>query len=431
VVENANARGTLTRAKALDNGREAQVRVQRLNPTWDQGNDPRRLHGMEFLHALQNVPVIIWVAALLLALGGVTWLVVRKVVGIKKKTRRLSESLQALHKSSRFPDEGHEDGGEEHPPIPPPRTKHDTERGPSGEEEQGDLLGDLTQEWRVPKQEALGSEGPGEAQPEPVQFTVYHPQQVVPGRWYDLLAYVHIPQVHATVDRDSAKRLDESEAYGRRRASATQGIRRGAEILVVPELPGCRFNPGEQRLLWVEDWHRVEFRVSADPGQPGFELGKAVNGRVAFYVETVLVGEVPIWALVSERAEIGRREGGLAPATGTPYRSVFVSYSHRDSAIVERLGKAYEALGMTFLRDIAVLRSGEKWNAALLDLIEQADIFQLYWSAAASASPYVEQEWHHALEQHRAHFIRPVYWEEPMPPPPADLADIHFRHLTP
>jgi hypothetical protein len=369
---------------------------------------------MGLLHALQGVPVVIWVAALLSVLGGVTWLVARKVVDIKKQARHLYESLQGIRKSSRLPDE---EEGEEHPPRPPPRTTRDTERGPSGEEEQGDLLEDLL--------------GPGEAQPEPVQFTVYHPQQLVPGRWYDLLAYVHIPQMQATVDRDSTKRLDASEAHGRRLASATQGVRRGAEILVVPELPGCRFNPGEQRVLWMEDWHRAEFRVSADPGQPGFGLGKAVNGRVAFYVETVLVGEVPIWALVTDQAEIGPGKGGLTPFTGTPYNSVFVSYSHRDSAIVERLGKAYEALGMRFLRDIAVLRSGEKWNAALLDLIAQADIFQLYWSTAASASPYVEQEWRHALEQHRANFIRPVYWEEPMPAPPADLADIHFRRLTP
>jgi hypothetical protein len=40
-----------------------------------------------------------------------------------------------------------------------------------------------------------------------------------------------------------------------------QTIARGAEIVVVPELPGCHFNPPRASFLWLEDWHRAEFRV--------------------------------------------------------------------------------------------------------------------------------------------------------------------------
>jgi hypothetical protein len=73
---------------------------------------------------------------------------------------------------------------------------------------------------------------------------------------------------------------------------------------------------------------------------------------------------------------------------------------------------------MKFLRDIETLRSGEKWNPALLAMIERANIFQLYWSPAAKRSRYVEQEWRHALKQEKNHFIRPLYWKVPMPQPP-------------
>jgi len=60
---------------------------------------------------------------------------------------------------------------------------------------------------------------------------------------------------------------------------------------------------------------------------------------------------------------------------------------------------------------------------------EKADIFQLCWSSAARTSPFVEREWRHALSKGRPGFIRPTYWEEPMPPPPPELAYIHFAHL--
>jgi len=94
--------------------------------------------------------------------------------------------------------------------------------------------------------------------------------------------------------------------------------------------------------------------------------------------------------------------------------------------IVEMIGRAYRALGMTFLRDVEILRSGEEWNPALLKLIETADIFQLYWSEAARISGYVEQEWRHALAQGKQRFIRPLYWKKPMPEPPRELSGLHF-----
>jgi hypothetical protein len=63
-------------------------------------------------------------------------------------------------------------------------------------------------------------------------------------------------------------------------------------------------------------------------------------------------------------------------------------------------------------------------------MIEQADIFQLCWSAAAGESKYVLQELRHAVDQHRSQgFIRPTYWENPMPPPPEEIAALHFSRL--
>ena len=96
---------------------------------------------------------------------------------------------------------------------------------------------------------------------------------------------------------------------------------------------------------------------------------------------------------------------------------------------MDQLEIAYRALGDEYLRDIAVLRSGEQWNPALLGKINQSNIFQLCWSESAKRSRYVEEEWRYAFGLRRSGFIRPMYWEIPMPTPPVELSDIHFAYI--
>jgi hypothetical protein len=136
-----------------------------------------------------------------------------------------------------------------------------------------------------------------------VHFTAYYPKEVLPNVWSTLLAYIHVAEALEIVQRDSKKRLSQPERHGEGRGQTTVTISRGAEIVVVPELSGCRFNPPRSSLLWLEDWHRVEFRLQADPDLPGFEVGTAVNGRIGFYVGPILVGEVKIWTHFSDTGD--------------------------------------------------------------------------------------------------------------------------------
>jgi hypothetical protein len=75
------------------------------------------------------------------------------------------------------------------------------------------------------------------------------------------------------------------------------------------------------------------------------------------------------------------------------------------------------------------------WQPRIAELIDSADLFQLFWSRNALESPFVRQEWEHALRLGRAGFIRPVYWEDPLPAdearqlPPEALRRLHFSRL--
>ena len=111
------------------------------------------------------------------------------------------------------------------------------------------------------------------------------------------------------------------------------------------------------------------------------------------------------------------------------YVAVFPSYSRNDVKIVERIEKAVLSLGFGYLRDVMTLRSGQVWREELLKKIEEADVFQLFWSEKSKASQYVRMEWEHALGLNRAQFVRPVFWETPMPQPPDELGQLHFASI--
>jgi type VI secretion system secreted protein Hcp len=264
-----------------------------------------------------------------------------------------------------------------------------------------------------------------------IRLTVFHPSRVSQERWEKLLVYIHAAHADREVAADSRGRLGSATRHSKQTAGATQPVAHGAEVVIVPELPGVRFNPPSQRSLWLEDWHCAEFRMRALQEHAHSQQERAVNGRVAFYVHTLLIGEVAIWGVLNAK---GRFEGTSEPpetAAAHPYASIFVSYSHRDATIVDRLQRAYRALGMTFLRDVESLRSGQEWSAELVRLIHDADIFQLYWSESARGSAFVEKEWREALQSSKTAFIRPVYWQKPMPDPPPELARLHFAFIEP
>jgi hypothetical protein len=266
---------------------------------------------------------------------------------------------------------------------------------------------------------------------EPVRFTTYHPARVAPGKWHKLLAYIHLPKVADEIHTDSRKELGpEAPNYGKGRDTATETILREAEISVVPEMPGVRFNPPQHTILWLEDWHRADFRMQANPADPEFEVENTVFGKVRFYVGPILVAETNMATYITEEGHESPVAQPQTEVSADPYRDIFVSYSHKDDTLVALVEKHIETLGDQMVRDVHDLRSGEEWNPRLLELIEAADIFQLFWSHSAKASEYVEQEWRHALSMNRKHFIRPVFWEDPMPKPPDELGHIHFDELV-
>lgn len=288
-----------------------------------------------------------------------------------------------------------------------------------------------------PEQESpVGLESVGQsfgvsgAEGEELQFSAHHPRALEVDTWRDLLVYAHLETAVEAVKIDAGEFLGaRAGEYGQSEASASRAIAPGTRIDLVPQGRGLEFQPPRAYLTWEDEWQRAGFKMRATEER----AGHVVEGGVACYVGPLLIAEIRLPVVVIKPGE------QLAPADDTQetrsaktYRAVFASYSHDDTAILESVEAAYKALGMDYLRDVMTLKSGQSWSDELLALIERADIFQLFWSETASRSPYVEQEWRHALslaDRKGPAFVRPVYWGKPMPPVPEPLSHIHFASV--
>jgi Protein kinase domain/TIR domain len=274
-----------------------------------------------------------------------------------------------------------------------------------------------------------------------VCFTVYRPQALSPGVWASLLVFAHKTELIREQGRapvDPVKQVEDMAAahFGDvpvRRASedSRSGVFRGAWLRVVADLPGIRCDPEAAEFHWQEPVHQVVFRLLAGPEL----VGSAVRGAVRVWLGMLLLGEVFLAISVTASAP---EAGSPAVAESAPrYRKIFPSYSHDDRAIVDDFAEKARALGDQYLQDVLVLRSGERRRARLAELIEEADIFQLFWSSNSMRSQYCKEEWEQALALRRPLFVRPLYWEDPMPQdpalglPPAALLELQFVKVPP
>ena len=279
-----------------------------------------------------------------------------------------------------------------------------------------------------------------------VQFTIYRPRVVMPDHWYTLLAFAHLaakrseapadePDPVEEVRRQAVRVLGERQArdYQVMTQDAPQPVPREETLTFVPDIPGVEFNPPLRSFRWTESVHREEFRFRAGPDL----VGQVARGRLSVFLGDILLAEVSLAIPVDQRAEPPEQDAPTETEHARRYRKIFASYSHRDLHVVEQIERLALALGDEYLRDWTNLRAGEVWDERLMQMIEEADVFQLFWSRHAMESPYVHREYEHALSLNRPNFVRPTYWEDPLPSdparnlPPETLLRLHFQRIGP
>ena len=276
-----------------------------------------------------------------------------------------------------------------------------------------------------------------------VQFTVYRPNVLRPGEWKTMLAFMHLANRRPDAPRDEPSPVEQVQALARQalgkqasqydhdRAGARSGVPRESEITLVPLVQGLEFRPERRSFLWIDDVHQEQFTVRALPEADG----TIARGRLSAFLGMFLLAEVDFAIRVDSGHPTGQNAEPTESSTANMYRRVFASYSHEDAEVVTQFERLVEAMGDIFLRDVRSVRSGMDWRTRIRELIQEADVFQLFWSHNAMRSSHVREEWEYALSLNRAGFVRPTYWEDPLPESPADglppeeLRRLHFHRL--
>jgi serine/threonine protein kinase len=185
---------------------------------------------------------------------------------------------------------------------------------------------------------------------------------------------------------------------------------------------------------WSGKWVRYDFELEP----PAHLTGHSFNVDVSIQVRGIEIARITDCNIFVGVGEDDPTEptNPLAAAKFSerrtqPYQHIFVSYSRRDSSVVEAYRVAQIALGNQVFMDTYSIRSGEDWQAALARAIDEADIFQLFWSQNSAKSENVRDEWAYALDYRCKEdgcrtFIRPVYWETPLPDVPQPLQHLNF-----
>jgi hypothetical protein len=266
------------------------------------------------------------------------------------------------------------------------------------------------------------------------QFTAYRPKALVPGTWSVMLVFAHLAKpVHADepnpveeVRRQAASILQEAEQdFQVSISDSRDAVPHESELRLVPFVNGVEFDPPERRFKWVQSVHREEFRLRASNIAPP----RVVRGRLTVFLGGVILAEI---SLVFEVVLQIRQPQPRLEVEARRFRRIFASYSRRDEEIVKQFEQCFRACGDDYWRDVAELRTGQNWKRRVFELIDGADMFQLFWSWNALESDSVRLEYKHALALNRD-FIRPVFWEHPLPQrdglPPARLLSLHFHRI--
>lgn len=102
-------------------------------------------------------------------------------------------------------------------------------------------------------------------------------------------------------------------------------------------------------------------------------------------------------------------------------RTVFVSYSRKDSSQVEKAVELLEAGGADVFRDLDDIQYGDRWEDVIRNKLSEAERVLVFWSTHAQLSEWVEREWTIAIAMQKR--VVPILLDQT--PLPVELGQFH------
>jgi len=261
---------------------------------------------------------------------------------------------------------------------------------------------------------------------EELSFTTGYPEVVKPDKPYSLSVYLHLPEYKNNVAKliDIKEQEEEFDSYVPTLESFLE-LKCAITLKIIPQVNDITFEPVKQEIAWHKDIKEINFRLNADSK----DIDKTLTGSIDIFKDALFIGQIPLSIRVSQE----EKPINIVKASSKMFESVFISYSYLDEELVDNFVEAYKSLGIDVNIATEKILTGEEWEKPLGELMDESDVFQLYWSTKAKESVNVTKEWKYALklkDQKGKKFIRGCYWEIPMPKLPDDLRKIHLHKIN-
>jgi hypothetical protein len=256
-----------------------------------------------------------------------------------------------------------------------------------------------------------------------VHFSVATPPCALPGCTFIVDVWAHLERQRAEVERRVQQARHQTDPTPIIRPKGPFKIERGTTLFVRLRFPDLHVDPPEDVILWEGEIGNASFEVAI----PSETTEGVKTGFVTVHWEGGFqIARVPLQIIVAAKATPS------APTTQPLYhiRKAFASYANPDRDEVLRAIQGMQKIlpDLDVFLDVVKLRSGEDWEKKLWQVIPESDVFYLFWSAAAKASPWVEKEWRCAFKSRGYEFIDPVPLVSPEEVrPPDELSKMHFN----
>ena len=146
----------------------------------------------------------------------------------------------------------------------------------------------------------------------------------------------------------------------------------------------------KKAVIWQGSFTKCSFNYQVPANLDVQELSCEVN----VIVNGVLIGDM---RFITQIVNTPRKlHSEIIPRT---FSKIFISYSHKDSKRAIDFAHAYKAQGAGYFYDRHTLGIGDVFDERILDYIDSADLFILFWSKNAEESDYVKKEIKHALQR--------------------------------
>ena len=201
----------------------------------------------------------------------------------------------------------------------------------------------------------------------------------------------------------------------------------GAPVTVMLAGDHLVVNPPQREFFWNGRENLAAFSVTVAPDAPA--------GQVTLTFQVLLAGlpmaylPLPLKIAPAGSAVLPAPAPVPARARQAP-RSAFASYSSKDAQqVTARLSTLQRwAPELQIFQDCLDLQPNEAFKPQLAQQIADRDVFLLFWSTQAAASPWVQWEYHTACDSKGLEAIIPMPLEDPaIAKPPPEFADAHMR----